>query len=76
MSAVQTKLKGVEEAIASFEQGMSGIDGLVSPDSATLYQLNNALQEMTRAGRALQALATTLEKQPEALIRGKQGDNR
>ena len=71
---VEGNLKTLNSAIAAFEQGMSGIDGLVSPDSATLYQLNLALQEMTRAGRSLQSLANTLEAQPESLIRGKSGE--
>lgn len=71
---VETNLKTLNTAIAAFEQGMTGIDGLVSPDSATLYELNLALQEMTRAGRSLQALSNTLEAQPESLIRGKRGD--
>tara|TARA_R110002049_G_scaffold57581_3_gene157717 strand:+ start:1526 stop:2491 length:966 start_codon:yes stop_codon:yes gene_type:complete len=71
---IETNLKTLNNAIASFEQGMNGIDGLVSPDSATLYQLNMALQEMTRAGRSLQSLSNTLEAQPESLLRGKRGD--
>lgn len=73
---VEGNLKILNDAIVTFEQGMNGIDGLVSPDSATLYQLNTALQEMTRAGRSLQALANTLEAQPESLIRGKRGDSK
>jgi paraquat-inducible protein B len=71
---VETNLKILNDAITSFKQGMSGIDGLVAPDSQTVYELNNALQEMTRAGRSLQSLADTLEAQPEAVIRGKRGD--
>jgi paraquat-inducible protein B len=71
---VENNLETLNDAISAVEQGMSNIDGLVSPDSATLYQLNNALREMTRAGRALQALASTIEAQPESLIRGKRGD--
>ncbi len=71
---VEENLKSLDNAINAVEQGMTGIDGLVSPDSATLYQLNMALQEMTRAGRSLQSLANTLEAQPESLIRGKTGD--
>jgi len=73
---VEGNLKILNDAIVSFEQGMNGIDGLVSPDSATLYQLNTALQVMTRAGRSLQALANTLEAQPESFIRGKRGDSK
>jgi paraquat-inducible protein B len=71
---VEGNLNILNDAIVAFEQGMKGVDGLVSPDSATLYQLNTALQEMTRAGRSLQALANTLEAQPESLIRGKRGE--
>ena len=70
---VEENLRTLNNAISAVEQSMTNIDELVSPDSATLYQLNNALQEMTRAGRALQSLASTLEQQPEALIRGKRG---
>ncbi len=71
---IETNLQTLNDAIAAFEKGMTGIDGLVSPDSATLYQLNMALQEMTRAGRSLQSLSNTLEAQPESLLRGKRGE--
>ena len=71
---VEGNLKALNEAIAAFEQGMGQVEGLASPDSPTLYQLNTALQEVARASRSLQSLANTLEQQPEALIRGKSGD--
>lgn len=69
--AVQKNLKVLDEAITAFDSTMRNIDSLVTPGSPTTYQLNRALQEMTRASRAIQALATTLEQQPEALLRGK-----
>jgi len=72
---VGRNLQVLDDAIISFEQTMGSVDGLVSPDSATMYRLNQALQEMSRAGRALQSLARTLEEQPEALIRGKSGED-
>ena len=65
----------LDEAITAFENAMQEIDGLVSEDSATTYQLNNALRELAQAGRALQLLAKTLEEQPEALIKGKREEN-
>lgn len=71
---VEANLRNLNDAIASFKQGMSGVDGVLSPDSPTVYELNRALQEMTRAGRSLQSLADALEAQPEAVIRGKRGD--
>jgi paraquat-inducible protein B len=70
---VESNLAALNAAILTFEHGMTGIDALVSPDSAVLYQLNNALAEMTRAGRSLQSLASTLEEQPESVIIGKRG---
>jgi paraquat-inducible protein B len=75
LSALMEKnLQALESAISAFQQTMTNIDGQVAYDSATMYRLNNALQEMSRAGRALQSLAKTLEEQPESLIQGKSGD--
>ena len=71
---VEANLAVLEKAIVAFERTLVSVDGLVSTDSATMYELHKALQEMTRAGRSLQSLARTLEEQPEALLRGKSGD--
>lgn len=71
---VMLSLATLNQAAAAFEKAMLEIDGLASPDSATSYQLNQALREITLAARALQLLAKTLDEQPEALIRGKSGD--
>lgn len=62
-------------AIASFETTMQNVDSLVAPGSATSYQLNKALTELTLASRAIQHLAELLDRQPEALLRGKQEDS-
>ena len=59
--------------MGAFEAAMQQFDGFISPDSATTHELNRALREISLAGRSLQALAKTLEEQPEALIRGKTG---
>jgi paraquat-inducible protein B len=71
---VESNLDALGEAISAFEEAMADIGGLVSHDSATTHRLNEALQEISRAGVALQSLAKTLEEQPESLIRGKSGD--
>jgi len=63
-------------AVDAFQQSMDKLSGLVSDDSATVYQLNDALREVNRASRSLRQLATTLENQPEALLRGKSGDQK
>ena len=71
----EDNLKVLNTAIAAFENTMSDLDGLVAYDSATMYRLNQALRELSLAGKAIQELADTLEQQPESLIRGKRGDN-
>ena len=70
---IETNLSALNDAVTAFETTMRSIDGLVAPDSATNYQLNQALREITLASRALQLLAKTLDEQPEALIRGRSG---
>ena len=71
---VARNLEVLNDATTTFEKTLADIDGLVAYDSATIYRLNQALEELTRAGRAMQLLAKTLEEQPESLIRGKSGD--
>jgi paraquat-inducible protein B len=73
---VEKNLKVLDKAVTAFEDTMRNVDSLVSPDSPTTYQVNRALQELTRASRAIQALAVTLEQQPEALLRGKSEETR
>jgi len=72
--ALRDNLNALNDAVSAFEQVMIDVEGVVSPDSATTYQLNQALRELTLAGRAIQLLAKTLEEQPEALLRGRSGD--
>ena len=74
MEMVNSNMALLEEAIVAFEDGMRNMEALVDQDSATVYELNRALREMASAGRALQQLSRTLEEHPEALLRGRQGD--
>jgi paraquat-inducible protein B len=67
----QKNLDVLSNAITAFEATMRNIDSLVAPGSATAYQLDKALRELTLASRAIQQLANTLDRQPEALLRGK-----
>lgn len=70
----QKNLDVLSDAITAFEDTMRNIDSLVAPGSATAYQLDKALRELTLASRAIQQLANMLDRQPEALLRGKQED--
>lgn len=68
---LESNLEVIDDAVVAFESAMRNVESLSSQDSATLYQLNRALEELGRAGRSMQSLAQTLEEQPEALIRGR-----
>lgn len=69
--SAQETLVNLNSALESVNGAVGEIDHLVSDDSSTRYELNNALHELALAGRAMQLLAKTLEEQPEAILRGK-----
>jgi len=69
--SAQAGLTDLRGAIKSFESTMDTIEYTLSDDSATLYDVRKAARELAAAGRALQALAERLEKQPESLLRGR-----
>ncbi|QFU74918.1 MCE family protein [Halioglobus maricola] len=73
---VKSNLALLEAAISAFESGMSELEALLDQDSATIYELNRTLRDLSQAGRSLQQLSRTLEEQPEALLRGRTGDQK
>jgi paraquat-inducible protein B len=72
-SAISNANTELTEATDAFQESMQQLDKLLSNDSATIYQLNKALNEVSKASRSLRQLANTLENQPEALLKGKGG---
>lgn len=64
-------LEELSQTLQSAQQALDNMQHLLSDDSAVLYDLRKAANEMSAAGRSLQSLAETLETQPEALLRGK-----
>ena len=53
------------------DRTLTGTTALTGPDSAVLNDLSHTLQALEEAARAIRALANTLERNPETLIRGK-----
>ncbi len=72
---VDTNMQKVGKAAQTLNQTMTDVNAVVSPDSPTMYEVNQALHELTMAARSMQLLAKTLEEQPEALLRGKREDS-
>jgi paraquat-inducible protein B len=68
---VQMTLERARQALDQVRATMRSVGGLTAEDSRTVTNLNMALRAFTDATRAVERLAKTLERQPEALIRGK-----
>ena len=62
------------EAAKKAEQLFASTEKLAAPNSVTMQKVQQALQDLSDAARAIRALATTLERQPESLLRGKGGN--
>jgi len=73
-TGLRRNLELLETTLGEARQTLADTQTLVAEDSPTTYRLNEALQELTAASRALRQLARTLEQQPEALLRGKSED--
>lgn len=63
------------KTLSQVRQTLSGVDKVLAEDGVQL-DLKEALREIKRAAHTLNSLADTLERHPEALIRGKQEDKR
>jgi paraquat-inducible protein B len=66
---IQTDLANIAKSLlATLEE----VDGLVSENSEFRYQIDTFLREIALAARSLRSFADYLERNPDALIRGKQ----
>jgi paraquat-inducible protein B len=66
--------KSLEEAHAVLEQGrraLAAAEEVLAEDSPLLYELENALKEVSDAARSIRLLADYLKRHPEALLKGK-----
>ncbi|MBP2676050.1 MAG: Mammalian cell entry related domain protein, partial [Deltaproteobacteria bacterium] len=65
-------LEELRRTAGSAERLLSNADNtLLGPDASAQRELRDALREFTRAAQAIRVLADYLERNPEALIRGK-----
>jgi len=70
-ASAQESLEQLSAALGAAQTTLGNIDYTLSDDSAVLYDVRKAANEIGGAGRALQSLAETLETQPESLLKGK-----
>jgi paraquat-inducible protein B len=70
-ASAQQSLEQLTIALQAAQTTLANVDYTLSDDSAVLYDVRKAANELGAAGRALQSLAETLETQPESLLKGK-----
>lgn len=69
---VRKTLGDARGTLDNFSTLAANVDSLVAPDSPLRYELTSALSELAGAMRSLRVLADYLERNPDALLTGKQ----
>jgi paraquat-inducible protein B len=60
-----------DKTLQRLQTSLTHLDRLLAQNSPTQYQLTEMMDEVTAMSRSVRALTETLQRQPEALIRGK-----
>jgi len=60
-------------ALKTMRKTLTTVDGFVEPSSPLAVRLNATLEEVSSAARSLRILADYLERNPSALVRGRDG---
>jgi len=68
---VKKTLEDLQGSIVAARRVLASTETLVGPDAAAQQELRNALQEIARAAQGIRVLTDYLERNPDALIRGK-----
>lgn len=66
-------LEGLQLTVAQTQKTLVALEKTLSTDSPLQQQLQGTLEELSGAARSLRLLADYLERNPEAILRGKQG---
>jgi paraquat-inducible protein B len=69
--SVTNTLYDAQKTLADVRVGVRNVSDLLGPDSALRPNLNQALEDLSNAGRAVADLAEFLERNPNALLTGK-----
>jgi paraquat-inducible protein B len=66
-------LEGLQLTVTQTQKTLVALEKTLSTDSPVQQQLQQTLEELSGAARSLRLLADYLERNPEAILRGKQG---
>jgi paraquat-inducible protein B len=66
-------LEGLQLTVTQTQKTLAALEKTLSTDSPLQQELQQTLEELSGAARSLRLLADYLERNPEAILRGKQG---
>ncbi len=64
----------LNKTMVRLENTLTHLDRMLARNSPAQHQLNEMMEEVTRMARSVRVLTEQLERQPEALIRGKKAE--
>lgn len=67
----QRALAALERAASRAEQTMGAANSLVQPNSPVIFDMSNALREITAAARSMRNLSDTIARDPNSLLFGR-----
>ena len=71
VSDLQQALKTAEGALEQGKDTLNAVEQLVTEDAPVVYELKNTLRQLSAAARSIRIWAEYLERNPDALLRGK-----
>jgi paraquat-inducible protein B len=66
----------INAALDQMQEAMEGVGATLGPDSALSYNARQVTNELSMAIRSIRSLLDYLERDPQALILGKEGDKK
>jgi paraquat-inducible protein B len=73
---INKALVNLNESLTNLDKSVVSVRNTFGEKSPIAYQLNDTLQEITKAARSVRVLADTIDRQPESLLKGKRSDNK
>jgi paraquat-inducible protein B len=70
-ASVEKTLATAQDALKQAEKTFISVQNLASNNSVLVYQVDNALEEVSKASRSVRSLSDYLYRHPESLITGK-----
>ena len=73
---INKALVNLNNSLTNVDKSVVSVRNTFGEQSPIAYQLNDTLQEITKAARSVRVLADMIDRQPESLLRGKRSDKK